>query len=451
MTADNHAHMPVWLQGSGVREVECLVPDVNGYPRGKVLPLKSFLAGWELRLCRAVAIHTVTGDWADYRFSGEGDPDMRLVPDLSTVKHVPWARSTRALAIHDCIDLDGQATPIASRNVLRSVLEKYADRGWTPIVAPELEFYVLAINSDPDQPMAPYYTGNGRREEGQQGFGFGTLNDLSAFWDEVHAALETLGIRGDTFVHELGPGQFEINLLHGEALDLADQTFLFKYALREIGFKHNLQVVFMAKPLAGKPGSSMHIHQSVIDASGQNIFSREDGEPSSVFYQYIAGLQTCLPDLMPIVCPHVNSYRRFAKHMAAPVNLSWGYDNRTVGIRIPRSGPGARRIENRIPGCDTNPYLVLASSLAAGLYGIEKGLTPSAEISGTVFNIEEETGPALPRSLEGALDRMAASTIARELFDPAFVDAYVAVKETELASFHHEITPWERRYLASIA
>ncbi|WP_374357789.1 glutamine synthetase family protein [Chitinimonas sp.] len=437
-----------WLHTQGVREVECLVADINGAARGKAMPAAAFAGGQELRLCRAVAIHTATGDWADYRYSGEGDPDMVLRPIPGTLKRVPWAKQPRAMALHDCYDLDGKPTPIAARNVLKQVLARYAQRGWSPVVAPEIEFYLLQPNLDPNEPMSAPLSRNGRREDGNQGFSLGGLNDHADFFDEALAALAELGIPGDTFVHELGPSQYEINLLHGDALTLADQTFLFKYALREIGFKHGLQVVFMAKPLAGQPGSSMHIHQSVVDAQGHNIFSQESGEPSPLFYQYIAGVQVATPALMPMLCPHINSYRRFAKHMAAPVNLSWGYDNRSVGIRIPRSGPAARRVENRIPGCDANPYLVLAATLAAGLYGIEQQLEPSAEAVGTVFE-QEDSGPALPRTLEGALDTMLASKIARQLFGDEFVEAFVAVKEVELASFQHEITPWERRYLAS--
>jgi glutamine synthetase len=438
------------LRQHGVREVECLIPDINGVPRGKALPARSFAAGQELRLCRAVAIHTVTGDWADYAFSGEGDPDMILKPVEGSLRRVPWSRQPRALAIHDCIDLDGQPTPFAPRNVLKAVLDRYAARGWSPVVAPELEFYLFAPNTDPHQPFAPPHSLHSRHESGGLGFTLTSLQDQSAFWDEVLAALEALGIQGDTFVHELGPSQFEINLLHGHALDLADQTFLFKHALREIGFKHGLQVVFMAKPLSGKAGSAMHIHQSVVDADGRNIFSAADGSATPAFYQFIAGQQSLTPALMPLFCPYVNSYRRFAAHMAAPINLSWGYDNRTVGIRIPRSGPAARRVEHRIAGCDANPYLVLAACLAAGLYGIEAELSPTAEAVGTVFNQDADTGPALPRTLESALERLANSDAACALLGEAFVRTFVAVKETELASFWHEVTPWERQYLAAL-
>ncbi|WP_199065275.1 glutamine synthetase family protein [Chitinimonas sp. BJB300] len=445
-----HDPITTFINQHGIREVECLVADINGVPRGKTMPAKAFANGQELRLCRAVAIHTVTGDWADYRFSGEGDPDMKLLPLYDTLKPVPWAGKPRALALHDCEDLDGKPTPIASRNVLKQVLARYAEHGWQPVVAPELEFYVFAPNVDPNDPFEAPDKGNGRREDGQQGFSLGGLNDLGPFWDDVYSALETLGIVGDTFVHELGPSQYEINLVHGDALKLADQTFLFKYALREVGYKHGLQVVFMAKPLAGQPGSSMHIHQSVVDDKGHNIFSNANGEPTELFSCFIAGQQALIPELMPLLCPHVNSYRRFAKHMAAPVNLSWGHDNRSVGIRIPRSNAAGRRVENRIAGCDANPYLALAASLAAGLYGMTDKLQPCAEAIGTVFK-QEDTGPELPRTLESALLAMQSSQRVRDLLGDEFIDAFVAVKEVELDSYLNEVSPWERRFLAPLA
>ncbi|MDN0076943.1 glutamine synthetase family protein [Crenobacter sp. SG2303] len=445
------SHVAAFLEKHRIREVECLVPDLNGYPRGKVLPAAAFAAGQELRVARAVAIHTVVGDFPDYRVYGERDPDMRLVPDYERLHLVPWAAGgRRALAIHDCHDLDGTLTPIASRSVLKTVLKRYADLGWQPVVAPELEFYVLAPNPDPSQPLTPPAARCGRTEIGHSAFSFGALNEFADFFDDLHGALDKLGIHGDTFVHELGPSQFEINLKHDDALELADQTFLFKYALRETGLKHGLYVVCMAKPIAGAPGSSMHIHQSLVDLkNGRNLFSQADGEDSPLFRHYIAGLQTCLPSLMPLMAPYVNSYRRFTKNMAAPVNLSWGLDNRSVGLRVPLSGPEARRIENRLPGCDANPYLALAASLAAGLYGIENELEPTAPAEGNVFYRDDR--PELPRSLDSALERMASSDIPGKLLGDEFAAAFIAAKEVELESYLLEVTPWERRYLATQA
>jgi glutamine synthetase len=291
------------------------------------------------------------------------------------------------MVVCDNIDHDGSLSPLAPRSALKNILARYQARGWTPVVAPELEFYIFAAHADADQPYQAPALRTGRRESGFDAFSFSTLNDLEPFFDDLYRACEQLGIDTDTYVHEMGPSQFEINLKHGNALELADQTFLFKYALKEIGYQHGLNVVCMAKPLSGQPGSSMHLHQSVVDGQGNNVFSLADGEASPDFFHYIGGLQQYLPHLMPLFCPSPNSFRRFVKGLAAPVNVSWGVDNRSVGIRVPVSGPAARRVENRLPGCDANPYLSLAASLGAGLLGVEENavrVKPLSAMSSTM-------------------------------------------------------------------
>ncbi|MGL6070770.1 glutamine synthetase family protein [Craterilacuibacter sp.] len=447
--AERLAQLAGWLNEHQVRDVEMSFADISGFARGKTLPAAAFIKGQQLRIARAVPIQSCTGDFPDYRFYGEQDPDVTLVPDLATLHRVPWARTARALVICDCVDLDGELTPLAPRSALKKVLARYDALGLTPIVAPELEFYIFAANPDADAPFQSPQLRSGRRETGFDSFSFSTLNDLEAFFDDVYRACEMLGIHTDTWVHEMGPSQFEINLQHGPALQLADQTFLFKTALKEIGNQHGLNVVCMAKPLAGAPGSSMHIHQSLVDTQGNNAFSQQDGSASAQFFHYIAGMQHYLPHLMPLFCPSPNSYRRFVKGLAAPVNLSWGLDNRSVGLRVPVSGPEARRVENRLPGCDANPYLSLAASLGAGLLGIEQRLTPDEAVTGNVFLGEDKA--SLPRTLDAALALMEAHGTAEALFGGEFARAYVAVKELELTHFHSEITPWERRYLAMLA
>jgi glutamine synthetase len=271
------------------------------------------------------------------------------------------------------------------------------------------------------------------------------LNELAPFWDELRSALDGLGVQADTWIHEMGPTQYEINLLHGEPVAVADQAFLFKYAAKEIAIKHGLNAVFMAKPMAGAPGSSMHLHQSVVDSRGRNIFSKDDGSESQSFRHFIAGLQTYVPDLMLIFAPYVNSYRRFVKDSQAPVNLHWGYDNRTTGLRIPISAPAARRVENRIAGADANPYLAIAASLVAGLAGMDEGLTPTEPILAS--NSAYDQAHALARSFLPALERMEASKSSRRLLGDTFVTGFCAVKALEYESYQCEISAWERRFL----
>ncbi|MCB6184844.1 glutamine synthetase family protein [Leeia sp. TBRC 13508] len=432
------------ISSNAIREVECIFPDINGIPRGKALPAHSFVAGQQLRCARAIPIQCITGEYPDYEYYGEHDPDVTLIPDYNTFRLVPWASKGRALVIMDCEDKPGELTPLAPRTVLKKVLNKYEQLGLTPVVAPELEFYVLAPNPDPSQPLQTPIDRLGRREIGESSFSFTALNSFSAFWDELLSTIEMLGINGDTFVHEMGPGQFEINLKHGNALELADQTFLFKYAMREVGAKHGLLVVCMAKPMSGVAGSSMHIHQSLIKQNGENVFSLANGEPSPIFHYFIAGQQTYLPHLMPYLAPNVNSYRRFVKGSAAPINLSWGIDNRSVGLRVPHAPPQARRVENRLPGCDANPYLSLAASLASGLLGIEEQLKPSDPVTGNVYG----ESVSLPSTLDQALQIMRSSNTSTKCFGEEFTRAYIASKEVELTNYYQEISSWERRYLA---
>ncbi|MNO97734.1 Gamma-glutamylputrescine synthetase PuuA [compost metagenome] len=229
---------------------------------------------------------------------------------------------------------------------------------------------------------------------------------------------------------------------------LADQTFLFKHLLKEVALKHGLVVVCMAKPLAKTPGNSMHIHQSIVDAAGNNIFSDANGEATPAFRHFIGGLQACLADFTLLFAPHVNSFLRLCNPYASPNNACWSHDNRAAGLRIPASGPSARRVENRLPGADANPYLAIAASLAAGLHGIENELEPSEAIQG---EIEVPDALTLPCTMYDALQRLKRSKLAREIFGVEFVEGYAATKSMELASFYDEITPWERRVLAAQA
>ena len=427
----------------GVREVECLFPDISGYPRGKLMPAASFAAGGELRICQAIPMQAVTGDYSYHPVFPEADPDVRLVPDASTLRLSPWSSVPRALAIHDCVELTGELCPFAPRSILKNVVARYTAQGLTPVVAPEIEFYLTAPNTDPTQPLRMPDLRGGRAEVGQSAFSLNLLNALAPFWDEFQQALRTLGVQADTWIHEVGASQFEINLLHGDPVALADQAFLFKYAAKELALKHGLNAVFMAKPMAGQSGSSMHLHQSVLDNQGRNIFSLEDGSEAPCFRHFIAGLQTYGPDLMLIYAPFVNSFRRYVTGSQAPVNLQWGYDNRTTGLRVPASVSAARRVENRVAGADANPYLVMAASLAAGLAGMDEQLTATEPITGNGYG-EAHT---LPRHLDSAEARMRQSPHSRRLLGDEFVTGYTAVKALEHDSYLAEITAWERRYL----
>lgn len=442
-----HAFEPhqiaAFFKQHAVQDVECIFADISGYPRGKLMPAASFAAGADLRICQAIPMQAVTGEYSYNPVFPDSDPDVRMVPDYHTLALAPWASGPRAVAVHDCVELTGELCTFAPRSTLKRVLASYTAQGLTPVVAPEIEFYLTAANTDPAQPLTAPLARGGRSEVGQSAFSLNMLNALAPFWDEFRAALVTLNIAADTWIHEVGATQYEINLLHGDAVAVADQAFLFKYAAREIALKHGLNAVFMAKPIAGSAGSSMHLHTSVLDASGQNIFSLASGAVSPRLGHFIAGVQTYGPELMLMVAPNVNSYRRYVSGSQAPVNLQWGYDNRTTGLRVPDSVAAARRVENRLAGADANPYLAIAASLAAGLAGLTQSLPASAPLTGNGY----DEACSLPRGMAEALEKMQRSTFARQVFGDDFVTGYCAVKALEYDHFQSEISPWERRFL----
>jgi glutamine synthetase len=253
-----------------------------------------------------------------------------------------------------------------------------------------------------------------------------------------------MGLNVDTLIHEVGAGQMEINFFHDHPLGLADEVFFFKRTVREAALRHDMFATFMAKPIAGEPGSAMHVHQSVVnEATGRNLFSNEDGTPSKEFYWFIGGLQKYIPAAMALFAPYVNSYRRLARFTAAPINIQWGIDNRTVGIRSPLASPAARRIENRVIGADANPYVALAATMACGYLGIKKRIDPSPECKGDAYLGDYQ----LPRSLGEALALLRAEKDLHGVLGTEFITVYTEVKEIEHAEFMKVISPWEREHL----
>ena len=445
----SYTDMDEWLNAKRVTEIECLVPDLTGVARGKILPRVKFTEERGMRLPEAVLGMTVTGnspigDDAYDRAISSTDRDMILKADPTTITMVPWAVDPTAQVIHDCYFADGTLVDFAPRSVLRRVLKLYAEKGWKPLVAPELEFYLTAKNIDPDLPLAAPIGRSGRAETSRQVYSIDAVNEFDPLFEDIYDYCDLMNLDVDTLIHEIGAGQMEINFQHGDPLGLADKVFYFKRTLREAALKHDMYATFMAKPMAGEPGSAMHVHQSVVDAkTGRNIFSGEDGKASKLFSQYIGGLQRYMPSAMAIVAPYVNSYRRIVRHTAAPINLQWGIDNRTVGFRVPVSGAQDRRIENRIIGADANPYLALAVTLACGYLGMVDALEPTPIVEGSAYKMPVE----LPQGLPEALQHVRGETRLREVLGDRFIDVYSAIKELEHQEFMTVISPWEREHL----
>lgn len=445
----SYTDMDLWLNDKRVTEIECLIPDLTGVARGKILPRAKFTQERGMRIPEAVLGMTVTGnspvdDDAYHRAISSIDRDMILKADPSTITMVPWASDPTAQVIHDCFFSNGELVDFAPRSVLRRILKLYEMQGWKPVVAPELEFYLTAQNTDPDLPLKPPAGRSGRAETSRQVYSIDAVNEFDPLFEDIYDYCELMNLDVDTLIHEIGAGQMEINFLHGEPLGLADKVFYFKRTLREAALKHGMYATFMAKPIMGEPGSAMHVHQSVLSAENSlNIFSNEDGSASDLFYFYIGGLQKYMPSAMAIVAPYVNSYRRLVRHTAAPINIQWGLDNRTVGFRIPQSEAQDRRIENRIIGADANPYLALAVTLACGYLGMTEQLQPTPATMVSAYELKFE----LPQGLSEALHALRAETKLRDIMGARFIDVYSAIKDLEYEEFMTVISPWEREHL----
>lgn len=437
-----------WLNERRVTEVECLVPDLTGVARGKILPREKFTEDRGMRIPEAVVAMGVTGEVPSqgpyYDVINPVDRDMHLRPDPSTVRIVPWATDPTAQVIHDCYDRDGNLVTFAPRSVLRRVVELFEKDNLKAVVAPELEFYLVARNTDPNTVLRPPIGRSGRAETSRQSYSIDAVNEFDPLFEELYDCCDKMELNVDTLIHEVGAGQMEINFFHGAPLGLADEVFMFKRTVREVAMRHQMFATFMAKPIAGEPGSAMHIHQSIVDkTSGKNIFSNEDGTASDAYYHYIGGLQRYIPAAMALVAPYVNSYRRLARNTAAPINIEWGIDNRSVGIRSPISSPEARRIENRVIGVDANPYVAMAMTLACGYLGMKNKIKPKAEMKGDAY-----LAPfSLPRSLGEALDKLRNEPDLHEILGKDFISVYIEVKEQEFEEFMKVISPWEREHL----
>jgi glutamine synthetase len=437
-----------WLNERRVTEIECLVPDLTGVARGKILPREKFTEDRGMRLPEAIVAIGVTGEFPDegpyYDVITPTDRDMHLRPDPATVRIVPWATDPTAQVIHDCFDRHGNVVPYAPRSVLRRVCNLFNAEGWEPIVAPELEFYLIERSTDPNQPLRPPIGRSGRAETSRQAYSIDAVNEFDPLFEDIYAYCEQMELNVDTLIHEVGAGQMEINFFHDRPLQLADEVFFFKRTIRETALRHGMYATFMAKPMANEPGSAMHVHQSLLDrATGRNLFSNEDGSPSHAFHWYIGGLQRYAPAAMALFAPYVNSYRRLARATAAPINIQWGTDNRTVGIRSPVAAPAARRIENRVIGADANPYVALAATLACGYLGLKNRIEPTPECKGDAYLGDY----ALPRSLGEALALLKDETDLHEVLGREFITVYTEVKETEYEEFMKVISPWEREHL----
>ena len=444
-----------WLKKNSITEVECLVPDLGGIARGKILPSNKFIKGLKddsHRLPQSIFIQTISGGYATEDDGGlppevynPTDIDVILRPDFNTIRVIPWYKDPTAQVICDAVNLNGSAVMNSSRHVLRKILKMYDDLGYYPIVSPEVEFYLVKPNPDADYPLEVPTGQSGRQETGKQAFGIDAVNEFDNLFEDVYNYCEEQKIEIDTINHESGSAQMEINFQHGDPLDLADQVFLFKRTLRQSAIKHKLYATFMAKPMENQPGSSLHLHQSLHNKkNGKNIFFNKKNILSNLMKNYIGGLQEYTPKLMPIHAPNVNSYRRLFATWDAPRNTKWGVGNRSCGFRIPSNEEKSMRIENRISGSDTNPYLIIAANLAAGYLGIKNKIKPTQETKKSVFDDKKSS---LPKNMEEAILLFEKDEDLAEVFSQKFIRTIAAIRRVEYQAYLKVISSWEREYL----
>jgi glutamine synthetase len=435
----------LYLDGKRLDEVECIVSDLPGIARGKAVPATKFARQEYFHLPDSIFYQTITGDWGEAA-GDEGfiEKDMILRPDMATATAAPWTADWTLQVIHDAYDRNNIPVPFSPRNVLKRVVQLYRDKGWEPVVAPEMEFFLVARNLDPAQEIKPMIGRSGRPAAARQAYSMTAVDEFGPVIDDIYDFAEAQGFEIDGITQEGGAGQLEINLQHGDPVKLADEVFYFKRLIREAAMRHDCYATFMAKPIADEPGSAMHIHHSILDVTtGENIFSGVDGAETPEFAHFIAGLQNHMPDALAVIAPYVNSYRRYVKDHAAPINLEWGRDNRTTGIRVPLSSTASRRVENRLAGMDCNPYLGIAASLACGYLGLTEGRAPAPEFKGDAYDGDGD----IPRVLGSALDLFDNALSLHAVLGPEFARVYSIVKRAEYDEFLQVISPWEREHL----
>ena len=417
------AELAQWLAANGIEQVETIVSDMAGRARGKLVPAGQ-IGEAGVKLPEALFGQTAAGDYFLPQ-DNVADRDMRCRPIAETARIQPWATEPTASVLLDCSYADGSTVSVAPRAVLQHVIDLYAAQGWRPVVAPEVEFYLLADKSVDDLAIDPY----GTEQVHDHGALFEQLNEYCGRQDIALGAMS----------QELGRGQFEVNFEHGDALRLADDVFHFKRTLRRTALEFGFKATFLAKLSSAMPGSSLHIHQSVVDTDGKNVFSSADGSPSPRFGHFVGGLQTWTRDVFLLLAPYANSYRRFMSAWSSPVNLEWGVDNRTTGFRVPESPPEARRVENRLAGSDVNPYLAIAGTLACGYLGMMREVEARPEVDGSAYKAPY----SLHRHFYEALDAFRGSDAMRDSLGDAFVTAYAAMKEQEYRDYQQRIPEWE--------
>jgi glutamine synthetase len=432
-----------WLNDNPqIRSVTTAVADLNGQARGKRMPsgfaMKALTDGVKMPL--SVLNVDIWGDDIEDSplvfESGDRDGICRAT-DRGFVP-MPWLDNPAALLPTWMFNESGDPFAGDPRHALASVLDQFAKRGWTVVAATELEFYLVDDADDLLKP--PASPKSGKRRLGGEILSLRALDAFDGFFTELYNACDAMGIPAETAISEAGMGQYEINLVHGPALKAADDAWLFKLLARGLARKHGFAASFMAKPYGDWPGNGMHIHFSVVDKDGNNVFDDGTDRGSETLLHAVGGCLEAMREQTLIFAPHGNSYERLVPGAHAPTGIGWAYENRTAAIRIPAGPPAARRIEHRVAGGDTNPYLMLAAVLGAAFVGIEDKITPPEPIKGNAYSRQLET---LPDTWGEAVRLFESGKSLPRIFSKELMHNYLMTKRQEM-SYYDELSPVER-------
>lgn len=427
--------------------VEVLLPDTAAVLRGKWIPGTSIRKIWKDGVAIPLSIFGLD-IWGREVDATEihletGDKDGLCWPVPGTLRPVPWAPRPTAQVLITMHEPDGSVRgkpwKLDPRQQLAAIVDRFTARGLVPCVAFELEFYLLKPPEAPGLPPEPVFPATGEARQNMY-----SMSDLDAFAPLLHdmrAACALQGLPADTVISEAAPGQFEINLYHrADALGAADDAILLRRLIDGVARRHGLRASFMAKPLVGFAGNGMHVHVSLMEAGGGNLFARPDGAGDRALRHAAGGLLTAMADSTLIFVPSYNGYRRLVPGSYAPVSVSWGYDNRSVAVRVPNGPPAARRLEHRIAGAEAHPHLVLAAILGGMLEGIEAGIEPPPPLEGNAY---EHQAPRLSPSMEEAVERFSASPFIARTFGEDYRRIYAVMKREEMMAFTRTILPLE--------
>lgn len=432
-----------------IEEIDLLACDLNGVLRGKRIPAtaidKAFKDG--MKFPRSVLCLDVWGE--DVFENGlvweSGDGDGICLPCGPGLMPMPWSPRPRAQMLTSMVEADGTPFGADPRQVLAGVVKRFEALGLTPVVATELEFYLLAGDAMTGGVRPPAAPKSGYPLDAPRVYSMEELDEFSEVLAALRDACAVQGIPADAILVENGPGQFEINFNHvADPLLAADHGALFHRLVRMVARQHDMHATFMAKPYGDAPGSGLHVHCSLLDSNGVNVFDNGGPEGTDLLRHAVAGVLEAMHESMLIFAPHLNSYRRFQPGLHAPTLAVWGYENRTAAVRIP-VGPGkSRRIEHRVSGADANPYLVVAALLAGILHGIENKLEAPAAIEGDAY-ADGACPPSanLPIEWGAAIRAFETGTVLRPLFGDVFMRAFGLMKRQEMDRLGRRITDVE--------